>query len=137
YSKVENEVITNINVYVDDILIMGKSEQEHARIIKYLVDTYNDVTVSDRFSKKFEYLGMNFYVNDKCVNVNMSGYFRKILEERVPIKGVEIPHTCNLLCNRNIGILDDGEQKKLRSDVAKILYIAKRTRPDVLLATIV
>jgi hypothetical protein len=137
YSKIENEVITNITVYVDDILVMGKNEEEHNRIIQYLVDTYSDVTVSERFAKKFEYLGMNFSVNGKCVNVNMSGYLSKILEERVPTKGVETPHTCNLLCNRNIGILDDEGQKKLRSDVAKILYIAKRIRPDVLLATIV
>ncbi len=65
----------------------------------------------------------------------MSGYINKLLEVQKNYKRAETPYTKQLFNNRNIELLDDEGQTRMRSNIAKVLYLAKRVRPDLLLAT--
>ena len=137
YTKNVNDKVSNIMIYVDDIIIMCDDLMEHERLINEFKRMYNDITISAKYANEFEYLGLNFMTKDETLHVNMSGYVKKILEERTKLSEVESPYTNNLFNNRKLELLDSDEQTKLRSDIAKILYLAKRTRPDLLLPTIV
>ena len=137
YTKNLNGKICNILIYVDDIIVMSDDEDEHRNVIKNFKNFYNEINVSTQYDLEFEYLGLNFKVINKSLRVNMIGYINKILEERQEMGMSENPYTKQLFNNRKIELLDDYEQARTRSDVAKLLYLAKRARPDILLPTIV
>jgi len=137
YTKNVNGKISNILIYVDDIIVMSDDEDEHRNVIQNFKNFYNEINVSTQYDLEFEYLGLNFKVINKSLHVNMIGYINKILEERQEIGMSETPYTKQLFNNRKIELLNDYEQARTRSDVAKLLYLAKRARPDILLPTIV
>jgi len=137
YTKKMNGKISTIVIYVDDIIIMCDDKDEHMRVISQFKSLYQQVTVSGTFTDHFEFLGLNFDIKGQELKINMEGYITKILEERHDFKHADIPYSNQLFNNRLIQILDDQQQFKLRSDTAKLLYLAKRTRPDLLLSTIV
>ena len=137
YTRIVDGVVSNIIIYVDDIVIMAPNKDEHVRVVNQLKNLYNDVTISSESSEKFEYLGLTFTAKNKVLYIEMSGYVKKILVEHNNVKHVDTPYTKNLFMNREIELLNDADQTKMRSSCAKILYLAKRIRPDILLPIIV
>ena len=137
YTKIVNGNVSNIVIYVDDIVVMTSDKDEHERVVNQFKILYNDITVSTLCDNNFEYLGLNFKVHENALSVSMPGYVEKILKEFKDTKKVETPYTKHLFENRDIELLNDKDQTMLRSQCAKLLYLGKRTRPDILLPVIV
>jgi hypothetical protein len=68
------------------------------------------------------------------LKITMEHFISSLLED-VQVSGiVKTPATENLFITRETRLLDETETIEFHSQVAKLLYLAKRTRPDVLLA---
>jgi hypothetical protein len=116
-------------LYVDDILAqVDKKEAE--RLQKHLMRKFGDIQFE--VGSKVSYLGMQIDIRDEGTMVDMNFYVKKLLEE-VSVKGQL------LLGNHNSFIVDEyaqgleeSEKKYFHSTTAKLLYLVKLARPDIL-----
>jgi hypothetical protein len=130
FRKVERDMVYLMIVYVDDLLIIASAE-EIKRLHDLCIHEFRWVTLDT--GKQHSYLGMqlNFLAGE--VRVNMSNYTQKVLDfyekglehRRVPgKKGVF------LVSETSVAVGTD-EKQKFHTVVAKLLYLAKRARPDI------
>jgi hypothetical protein len=134
FNKVFDGVQCTAVVYVDDIFISCVNAKAITDFESLLKDKFKEITVHEGLVHS--YLGMtwNFSVPGE-VKVTMEGY----VDEVIKISGVTgsacTPATEYLFDVRNSSPLDTDRKAEFHSLVAKVLYLAKRTRPDLLLAT--
>ena len=134
--KNDNYLSVILTIYVDDIMLMASSQEvldlELCNIKKVLPDI-----VIHRGSIH-NYIGMvfDFSTTNKVV-IAMDQYVRDLLVDfsfDVNSKVVSAPGDSDLFSIDANSVLLDSERKKFfHSSVAKLLYLAKRTRPDILL----
>ena len=123
-------------VYVDDLMVTSKLESDVDEVFEYLAKVYGPITISS--GKKQSYLGMmfDFGIPGK-VNISMSGYIDEILsytKVRANDRAIT-PATAKLFdIDENSNQLNENDKFGFHSMVAKLLYMAKRVRPDILLA---
>ena len=92
-------------------------------------------TVSRGDNKHFLGLHFDFNRTTRDVSIIQPGYVSKILGDDM-YKMVETPHTTELFSiNDNAEILCEQDREKFHIIVARCLYLALRTRPDILVAT--
>jgi len=130
---------STICCHVDDLFITAASEEVIDFIITQLDSLYSDsqATITIQRGHKIEYTGMVFIFNeDGTVSVTMDGYVDDLLEGLEDIKGVAgTPATENLFRVREDSRkLSKDEKDFYHSTIAKILYLGKRVRPDLLVA---
>jgi hypothetical protein len=124
-------VVNLILIYVDDLLIFATKDIVDL-ILKTLTDKFTWLTV-EQDQKQFSYLGMQLkWMADKVI-VDMRYYLQQVLEgvqglTRKSIPGgretFQVVEGSTSLC---------GEQSAWYHTVtAKLLYLAKRARPDIL-----
>jgi len=142
YNKeTENGQVT-IRTRVDDLKVSCKEMREILEVIKELRKIYDEITVYE--GDEHDYLGM-IMTHDKennRVKINMEKYIEGIIdvilmdEPDEQLKTVATPATNNLFKIRN----EDGMKLSktcsgiFHATVAKFLFVAKRARPDILLA---
>ncbi len=126
-----------VAVYVDDLLICGKSKQDADKLVEFLIKEFKTITVNEGL--KQAYLGMNFEAvctETRCVRVTMEKYVEDVVSAiDETSKGIaKTPATTELfkVGEDDSGSVSVGEAKKFHSMVAKLLYLAKRARPDIL-----
>ena len=123
-----------VALYVDDLLITSSSDEQLESVVESVEKKFNGVTVHR--GKKQEYLGMqlDFSVTGQ-VSIIMSGYEADVVK-CMNIRGTAttpaLPDLFDI--DENLPKLEKERMDEFHSHVAKILYIAKRTRPDLLLA---
>ena len=130
---------TTICVHVDDLLITAKTDSSLDKAIAEIGVLYNDDRASITIQKcaVIEYIGMVFnFIGDGTVKVSMDGYIIDLLEDVSDLEGVATsPATSGLFTIRPTAVaLDDSKRERFHSVVAKILYLAKRVRPELLVA---
>ena len=83
-----------------------------------------------------DYLGMDLdYSNPGVVKISMQGLTDQVLEDIPVTKTVRTPATVDLFSvNDESKELEKEKKEKFHSVVAKLLYMAKRARPDILTA---
>jgi hypothetical protein len=122
--------------HVDDLKISHVSSTVVTNVLRTLQDKYGDLKITR--GKVHEYLGMKLDFNKKgSVKIIMDDYVRKFLEESDPRhKGLAITPA-----NQNLFSIDENSQPISESDAqayhtatAKLLFLAKRARPDLLTA---
>ena len=133
----ENGKQSTICVHVDDLFITASTEATIDFIIGQLDKLYSDhqASITIQRGRKIEYVGMVFVFNeDKTVSVNMDGYVDDLLEGLGDFLGVaDTPATKNLFrVRKESRKLDSDEKEFFHSTIAKILYLGKRVRPDLL-----
>jgi len=134
YTKEVNGKISFICCYVDDLLILCEDDNEHDRITDSLKQRFDELSISASKTTEFNYLSMVINGNyDKTVTVSMKAYIDRVLSEADHIKPYSTPNTPNLFVHRDIPLLDIDGQNYIRSMIAKLLYLGKRGRPDILL----
>jgi len=120
-------------LYVDDILIMLGNRETRLWIGDILEKEYEKITFDG--SKKFTYLGMVLTQNDHGFEVSMRSYVEGILElYGKDVKECVTPAKTNLFMINLSPLLNKQEKELFHSIVAKLLYLGKRGRPDILLA---
>ena len=99
-----------------------------------LTKRYGDITRKD--GPIVNYLGMVFDLTTTGVaRVSMTGYVEDMLRESGTIGGARTPATASLFDVRDDSDMATEEQRvKFHRLVAKMLYLAKRARPDCLTA---
>ena len=121
-------------LHVDDLLITCDSREELDRFFSYLRSEFKEISVHQE--RKLSYLGMMFdFSTEGEVKVTME----KCTEDIIRESGVETrrrtPATSELFNTRdNVQLATDDESKWLHTNVAKMLYLSKRVRPECLTA---
>lgn len=121
-------------MYVDDLLVCGKTVEIVDSFLKYLKKEFNNITVNEGI--KQSYLGMTFTLDygKKMVRATMGRYVEDVVSSINNEKGsAKTPATSDLfdVDTSALGVTAK-EQKDFHSMVAKLLYLAKRVRPDIL-----
>jgi hypothetical protein len=101
---------------------------------------YQEITVND--GDTHDYLGMIMTYDKvrKCMKINMEKYIEGILsgfrddDPDEKVKPVSTPATNNLFKTRETDKLSKRRAGIFHTIVAKLLFVAKRARPDILLA---
>ena len=133
--KEEDGSQSTLCIHVDDMMITAKSEDQVDKIIAQIGAIYDNLSVHR--GRRLDYLGMtfDFGVPDKC-KVTMDGYVGDLLEFCGEITGVsKTPAGDNLFkSDETSEALDDQQREFFHSLTAKLLYLGKRVRPDILTA---
>ena len=125
-----------ITLHVDDIMMTSVSEEAMNEIVSALQDKYKSVQVTK--GSIHAYLGMRFdySVVDK-VTITMGAYTKDMLSTHMIEGTASTPALENLFVVREDAKLLPEEGRKLfHTQVAKLLYLAKRTRPEILPAVV-
>lgn len=133
FNKTVKGVQCTIAFHVDDLLITCKDGGMVDALDSMLRGKFAALTINR--GSKHSYLAMNLVVGDDGIKLDMIAYILKILEGRDTSKNVTSPATDDLFDVPEDGVpLSDEDRKTFHSDVAKLLYLAKRTRGQILTA---
>jgi N-acetylmuramoyl-L-alanine amidase len=123
-------------IYVDDLKISCKICRGVDWVLDELKKVYKKLSVKE--GKELGYLGMSVDFREKgLVKISMIDLIDEVLEDCPVDKSANSPAAGHLFeINPECPKLSDREREFFHSLVAKLLYIAKRGRPDILLAVI-
>ena len=121
-------------IYVDDLLCTSVSAENMEWLGGVLREKYKEVSTNE--GKVYSYLGQNFdFRRERECKVNMIGYTNELLEEYDVVGKRVTPATDRLFdVAESMDRLPEPLAKKFHSRVAKLLYLALRVRPDILVA---
>ena len=130
---------TTIIIHVDDLFITGPSELSLDSTIAEIDNLYTDAdqSITIQRGKIIEYVGMVFnFETAGRVRVSMDGYVIDLLSDLDDIPGAaETPAKSDLFKVReDAEKLGEHQREQFHSIMAKIMYLAKRVRPDLLVA---
>ena len=119
-------------IHVDDVLISSANNDLIEELVQHLEKTYKDLNVQR--GNKLYYLGLQINVDrpNRSIHLSQPGYVADLLKEFPQSVKATTPATDNLF-----NVDDDGNavnSTSFASKLMKIGYLAKRTRPDLLLA---
>ena len=122
----------SVAFHVDDLLVTCVEQGPIDEMVRLLLAEFEGV--SEVRGGKHSYLAMNLELSDEYYTLDMAGYLKKILVGREG-RGVKTPAAADL-CKDPVDspLLDAKGQKDFHSDVATILFIAKRVRMECLTA---
>ena len=131
FNKSVNDVQCTICLYVDDLMITCADPELLRQVIKELESKFEGTKAN--IAKVHSYLGMMFNFTEKGqVKITMEGYINEILSFH-EVKGkANTPALTSLFDIQNSAALDENKRTQFHSIVAKLLYLAKRVRPDIL-----
>ena len=135
YNAVKEGVCCTIVLHVDDLFIASQSEALKEEILAHLKSTYKET--SENRGVKHNYLGMVFDMSiSGQVTVSMPGYEQALFNDldkkyrpaATPAKDdlFEIDETSERLNSKDAA--------EFHTNVAKLLYLAKRVRPECMVA---
>jgi hypothetical protein len=136
FNKTVNGKQISVVLYVDDLFVTCEDSNLIEELLQVLRSTYKTITVKN--GKTHSYLGLTFdyTVEGECA-VSMAGFVNDLLHDAgVPENSsAPTPASNNLFTIReNCKKLDQSKSEIFHSLTAKILYLAKRVRPDLLVA---
>ena len=121
-------------LHVDDLFVSAtKGHGLMNKVLEHLKNAYGET--SEHRGTRLEYLGMVFDYEDKgSCKISMPGYEKTILGNE-EWKKAKTPATDGLFeIDEQSDRLDIKEAKEFHTKVAQLLYLAKRTRPECLVA---
>ena len=123
-----------ICVHVDDLLIADSSNFLTEELVTFLKSQFAEIKVHE--GKKHSYLGMTLDFGSKgTAKVSMCHYVDSILAEYDVRGSVNTPADDNLFTiDEKAEKLDNLARERFHTAVAKLLFLAKRARPDILVA---
>ena len=131
----DNGNLVKIVLHVDDMLAMCKDKEELVKFGDLLKGEYKDIKVSH--GPIVSYLGMQFdFSKDGEVTITMPGYVKELIQY-YEIEGNAVsPHNDKLFeINDESPLLSKEDQDAMRSATASLLYLARRTYPELLPVT--
>lgn len=137
FNKTMNGVQVTVVVHVDDLKVSCQDKEAINQFISYLKREFKNIEVHFDESKNpsISYLGMTFTYHDGKVDIRMDDMIEEVLSE------MNISAKANTPAKSDLFTIDNGSHpldqmmsEQFHSVVAKLLYIAKRGRPDILLA---
>ena len=134
FNKVMYGKQCSILIHVDDLKISCEISRGVEDVINHLKKVYGNVNVYKE--DIVDYLGMDFdYSKPGLVSISMRGLVEQVLNDIPVSKESRTPASTELFSvNEESKELDKEKKEKFHSTVAKLLYMAKRGRPDILTA---
>jgi hypothetical protein len=129
FRKKKGEKIFVLLLYIDDILANVDSK-EAEKLRQNLIKRFG--TVQFEVSGRFSYLGMQIEMKETGTVIDMTFYIKQLLE------GVDVPVRASrgtkftFMIAENAMVLDEVDRKEFHTKVAKLLFLSKRARPDIL-----
>lgn len=132
--KFDDGTSIDLSVHVDDGLATTDNEAELDNLMNTLKKAFNIVEVNT--ADNFEYLKMKFDIDRtaRTVEITQPAYYENVFEGWEVKGSVQSPHTDDLFKVQIDELLDAEKQKRFHTTVAKCLYLAIRTRPDIMVA---
>jgi hypothetical protein len=135
FHKREDARLTLITVHVDDLLVTSSTPEGVDRVRTLLLSAFENVNV---MRGQVDYLGMRLERHKGNIRLSMNGYITDCINEAAPVfdgKEQTAPAKSSLFeDDERSAALDADTAEKFHSLTAKLLYAAKRTRPDILTA---
>ena len=128
----EGKHLCTLVVFVDDILALSEMDSEIQSVIDDLRAEFVDVTA--KISADFSYLGMHIVMKKEVITVTMEGFVQELMETYEVTKGADTPATGRLFSQPDSRLLSRLEKEMFHSVTAKLLYLALRIKPEILLA---
>jgi hypothetical protein len=117
-------------IYVDDILIIAEQE-EIARLEKEFTKEFWWITMV--MNNEQSYLGMQVRIGDGKISLDMRYYLEKVLSKHDNLQVVVGPGSAEgLAVDPSSALLEEDRKGKFHTSMAKLLYLSKRGRPDVI-----
>ena len=142
YNRIEDDGSqSTLLVHVDDVLVSAKDEKRVDNIMDEIEELFGEVTKNR--GRVLNYVGLTFDFRIlKTVKITMQGFIADLMafvEKRSDFCGTAVdPASGDLF---DIGVIDDKnkllenkEKEFFHSLTAKLLYLSKRVRPDILVA---
>jgi hypothetical protein len=130
------EMQLTVAIHVDDLKISSRDSQAIDGLIKFLSRKYTKINITE--DMVMDYLGMKVDFNSPgYVSISMEPMVKEILSDlEIPSESVASSPASNNLFNVSEGkeLLANKDKERFHSLTAKLLYIAKRGRPDILTA---
>ena len=119
---------------MDDILILAEKETHIDQVITMLKTRFKEV--KSEKGKDLSYLGMRLQQQGNTISVEMEAFIQEVLDEyKEKIANRSSPAKTDLFAiNESSPPLQIQGKKRFHQMVAKLLYLAKQARPDILLA---
>ena len=128
----DGEQIT-IAIHVDDLLVTSASKANIDEFGRYLQSVYPETRTMS--GSVIDYIGMTFDFREAGkVSVTMHGCVTDILDNCGVESKRATPAASNLFDVRDTTRATESEGKWFHTNVAKVLYLAKRVRPECLTA---
>ena len=131
FRKLNGKKITIVMVHVDDIMILSNAESDQNNIKENLSKVFGIKTFQE---DNVNYLGMNIRLKDG-IRINQKAYINKLLDKYGRNKII----AANTPSNNDLYVSTDEEpaldKDLFRSQVMSLMYLSKRSRPDILKET--
>jgi len=132
FRRVVEDRVFLLIVYVDDILILATVD-EIRRIEDFFTEEFRWITLE--IGKSHSYLGMQLNFGSGFVTIDMTFYVDKVLSEYQDVISTMIPARKDLFrVNKASELLKPGAARKFHTTVARLLYLSRRGRPDIITA---
>jgi hypothetical protein len=122
-----------ICIYVDDLLVTCASAGAVKAVLNQLQDIYKDVKIHE--GKIHSYLGMTIdFSVDEEVSISMEGYTDELLRfcDISADDAAASPAGAHLFSITESKSLENSDKEWFHTVVAKLLFLGKRTRPELL-----
>jgi hypothetical protein len=132
FNKWYGEDVCTVTVHVDDLKVSSMNLLALTELEANLNRIYKKVNVN--VGPIFDYLGMRFdYSNKGEVAISMQDMIEEIMSDN-GITGKARTPAADYLFNSSekAVLLEEKDRKAFHSNVQQLLYVAKRTRPDIL-----
>ena len=124
---------TTIVLHVDDLLVTNANESNLDAFYSYLKGVYKETRIVR--GKVLDYVGMSFdFTVPGEAKVTMANCINDILSDGEDLKEATTPASSTLFDIRPATKATTEENKWFHSVTAKVLYLAKRVRPECLTA---
>ena len=134
YNKSVDGVQITVLLHVDDFLITSKSENALLQAKEMLLSAFDKVTFHEGEAQN--YLKMKFdFSHPHYVSINQYGFIHGLTEYYNVTETELTPATKDLRKTPESPELNEQAKDGFHSLAYKMLYLAKRTRPDILVAT--
>lgn len=123
-----------ICVYVDDLLVTSLLDENITWVFDELSKVFKKVKIQD--GESFEYVSLEIHQRNRQISIRMEKYIKNLLDEWKNQDGRDASPASPNLFKRdpNSPKLGDNDREVFHRMVAKLLYLAKRVAPDILLA---
>ena len=134
WNRMFGEDQQTVVIHVDDLKITCKNDDANKDVVRALKEKYQEVTVNE--GDVHSYIGITFdYSTPGKVLLTQEGYTSDLLQHYQIKSSVKTPAGDDLFTiDSDSPLLDKLRAEDFHSLSAKLLYLSKRTRPDIQVA---
>jgi hypothetical protein len=133
FNKVVNGVQITVAFHVDDLLVTCVCEKLMDSLEAHLNGNFANITVCS--GSRHSYLAMNIVLGDSGIEVDMTAYIAKCTKGKIFRRAATSPARDDLFEEpEDSEKLSVEDKVEFHSEVAKLLYVTKRTRVESLCA---